>query len=170
MYFDDYFTARQQSALFNVLHIEADKNIRLAKHWNWYIEAHMQEATGNAPVNVPFLFTRNRFAFEGNFFKNLFISTGFEVKYNTPFHPDNYSPFNGQFFIQDTFSTKNNRPEVNVYLNFRIKSFKAFIRAENLNSINPQDKYHFTRNNFTAPYYPARSFWFRLGIWWSFVN
>ena len=170
MYFDSYFTAKQQSALFNVLHIEADKTLRLTHHWNWYIEAHVQQRTGAAPVNLPFFFTRNRFAFEGNFFKNLFISTGFEVRYNTPFTADNYSPFNGQFFVQDSFSTRANRPEVTAYLDFRIKSFKAFIRAENLNTLNQSDKYHFTYNNFTAPYYPQRSFWFRIGIWWNFVN
>jgi Putative porin len=170
IYFDNYFEARQQSSLFNVLHAGAEKTIKLAKHWNWYIEAHLQKETGSAPVNVPLLFARNRFAFEGNFFRNLFISTGFEVKYASPYHPDNYSPFNGQFFIQDTFRTSVNRPEINAYLNFRIKSFKAFIRAENLNTINAQDKFHFTNYNFVAPYYPQRSFWFRFGVWWSFVN
>jgi hypothetical protein len=170
MYFDDFFRAKQQSSPFNVLHIGAEKAIRLRKHWNWYIEAHLQQKTSNAPVNVPFLFTRNRFAFEGNFFKNLFISTGFEVKYYTPYHADNYSPFNGQFFIQDTFTTRSNRPDINAFLDFRIKSFKAFIRAENLNTMDPLNGWGFTRNNFVAPHYPLRSLWIRFGVWWSFVN
>jgi hypothetical protein len=142
----------------------------LRKHWNWYIEAHLQQATSNAPVNIPFLFTRHRFAFEGNFFRNLFISTGVEVKYYTPYHPDNYSPFNGQFFLQDTFTTKANRPDINAFLDFRIKSFKAFIRAENLNTADPSNNWGFTKNNFSGPHYPLRSMWIRVGIWWSFVN
>jgi hypothetical protein len=170
MYFDDFFIAKQESSPFNLLHIGAEKAVHLSRHWNWYIEAHLQQTTPNAPVNVPFLFTRNRFAFEGNFFRNLFISTGLEIKYYTPYHADNYSPFNGQFFIQDTFTTKINRPEINAFLNFRIKSFKAFIRGENLNTMDPLNGWGFTRNNFAAPHYPQRSFWFRFGVWWSFVN
>ena len=169
-YFDDFFRARQESTVFNVLHIAAEKKIRLAKHWNWYADVHVQQATGNPPVNLPLFITRNRFAFEGNFFKNLFLSTGFEVMYNDPYHADNYSPMNGQFFLQDTFSTRLNRPDLNAFLNFRIKSFKGFLRLENLATLNPDDKYRFTKNNFTAPHFPQRALWFRFGIWWNFVN
>ncbi|HRH49235.1 MAG TPA: hypothetical protein PLP23_10815 [Panacibacter sp.] len=170
VYFDDYFTAKQESSLFNVIHISAEKKIQLSKHWNWYIEAHVQQKTGNAPVNLPLVLMRNRFAFEGNFFKNLFLSTGFEVRYNTSYHADNYSPLNGQFFLQNEFSTANNSPDVNAFLHFRIKSFKGFIRLENLNTINRQDKFRFTKNNFAAPHYPERTLWFHVGIWWNFVN
>lgn len=170
IYLDDFFKAHQQSALFNLLHVAADKKIKLARHWNWYIEVHMQQLAGDAPVNVPLFFTRNRFAFEGNFFKNLFLSTGIEVRYNSQFNPDNYSPFNGQFMYQDTFSTRNNRPDVNAFLNIRIKSFKGFLRVENLNAFNPGDQYRFTYYNYYAPHYPQRPFWFRFGFWWSFVN
>ena len=170
IYSDDFFNAKQESTLFNVLHIGAQKKVKLANHWNWYIEAHVQQTTGNPPVNLPLFLTRNRFAFEGNFFKNLFLSTGFEVMYNDPYTADNYSPFNGQFFLQDTFTTKSNRPDINVFVNIRIKSFKGFVRFENLNAINPEDKFRFTKNNFLAPHYPQKALWFRFGIWWNFVN
>ncbi|QEC69904.1 hypothetical protein FRZ67_22355 [Panacibacter ginsenosidivorans] len=170
VYMDDFFHAQQESALFNVLHVGAQKKIKLKKNWYWYIEAHFQQTAGNPPVNLPVLLTRQRFAFEGNFFKNLFLSTGFEVRYNTPYDADNYSPFTGQFIYQNDFSTIANRPDINAYFNFRIKSFKGFIRAENINSLNTSDKFKFTRNNFSAPHYPQRPFWFRLGIWWNFVN
>ncbi|NNV54975.1 putative porin [Limnovirga soli] len=170
IYLDNYFTAKQQSALFNVLHIGAEKQIKLSKHWNWYIDAHVQQKTGDAPVNLPFLLTRNRFAFEGNFFTNLFMSTGFEVSYHTAYKADNYSPLNGQFFLQNEFSTANNTPDVNAFLHIRIKSFKGFLRVENINTLNRNDKYRFTNNNFEAPHFPHRSMWLHIGIWWNFVN
>lgn len=170
LYMDDFYRPKQESSLFNVLHIGAQKKIQLTKHWFWYIEAHFQQTAGNPPVNVPTILTRNRFAFEGNFFKNLFLSTGFDVRYYTAYNPDDYSPFSGQFVFQEAFSTASNRPVVDAYLNFRIKSFKCFIRAENLNSVNFSDGFKFTKNNFSAPHYPQRPFWFRLGIWWNFVN
>ncbi len=170
IYFDNFFTAKQESTLFNVIHIGAEKKIKLARHWNWYIDLHVQQAAGNPPVNLPLILTRNRFAFEGNFFKNLFLSTGLEVRYYTSYHADNYSPLNGQFFLQNDFTTANNSPDVNAFLHFRIKSFKGFVRIENLNTINSKDKYRFTNPNFNAPHFPQRAMWFHLGIWWNFVN
>ncbi len=170
IYFDDFYGAKQQSSLFNVLHVEGDKKLPLSRHINWYVEAHLQKATGNPPINLPLFITRNRLAFEGNFFKNLYLSTGLELEYYSPYDADNYSPFNGQFYVQDSISTAGNLPRINLYLNFRIKTFKGYLRLENINSVNPEDKFNFTRYNFSAPFYPQRPLWFRFGIWWNFVN
>jgi hypothetical protein len=129
----------------------------------------VQQIAGNAPVNVPLVLGRTRFAFEGNFFKNLFLSTGFEVRYNTPYKADDYSPLNGQFVYQDTLTTTN-RPDVDIYLNMRIKGFKGFVRLENLNTVDFANGFAFTKYNYSAPGYPERGLWLRIGIWWSFVN
>ncbi len=171
VYFDSFLTSKQEATLFNVLRVGLEKKIRLSRLFNWYTEIYLQKATGNAPVNLPLFFTRNRIALEGNFFTNLFLSTGLEVRYYSPFKPDNYSPLTGQFFVQDGFTT-NNRPDINYYLNFRIKSFKAFGRIENLNTLNYSSNkgVGFTKHNFLAPHYPAPTMWIRVGIWWSFVN
>jgi len=168
-YFAGLYNSAQESTLFNVLHVSAAKVIGLSKHWNWYLEGDLQQATGNPPVNLPLILARSRIAYEGNFFKNLFLSTGFEVRYHTPYKADGYSPLTGQFYFQDT-TTISNRPDINAFLNFRIKNFKAFIRMENLNSLDPSNGWAFTKYNFLAPNYPAKALWFRLGIWWSFVN
>ena len=167
-YSDSFFTVNQYPTLFNVLHIGAEKMFKLTKHINFYSEVHLQQVTGNAPVNVPFLLTRNRIAFEGNFYTNLFLSTGLEFRYYTNFKVDNYSPFTGQFFNQNTFTTSN-LPDINFFFNFRIKSFKAFVRVENLNTINPATG-SFNKYNFNAQQYPGVGLWTRLGIWWNFIN
>ena len=167
-YFDSFFLAKQEATLFNVLHISLEKKFKLSRHFNWYTEVHLQQTTGG-PVHVPFILTRNRFAFEGNFYKNLFLSTGLEVRYHTNYKADNYSPFNGQFISQDTYTTSN-LPDVNVFFDFRIKTFKGFVRVENLNTLNPSQGYIFNKYNFIAPLYPYQPFWLRVGIWWSFVN
>jgi hypothetical protein len=82
---------------------------------------------------------------------------------------DHYSPVLGQFTFQDT-TTINNRPDVNAFFNFRIRSFKAYVRAENLNALEPADGFSFTRHNFGAPDYPYPGLVLRFGIYWSFVN
>jgi Putative porin len=141
----------------------------LTKRWNLYADITFQQTDGSAPVKVPLLFTRNRLAYEGNFFKNLYLSAGLELRYFTPFEAYNYSPVMGQFTPQDTFKLKN-LPDISAFFHFRIKSFTAFIRAENLNTISFKNGFGFTNNNFAAAHYPTQGFMLRFGIQWGFVN
>ena len=167
-YSDSFFKVNQYLSLFNVLHVYGEKTIKLAKHWNYYAEVHLQQTTGNAPINIPQVLTRQRIAFEGNFYTNLYLSTGFEVRLMSNYKAPNYSPFTGQFFYQDNY-TFNNRPDINFFFHFRIKSFKAFARVENLNTLNTGN-FTFTHYNFKLQEYPGTGLWMRVGIWWNFVN
>ncbi|MFY7898531.1 MAG: putative porin, partial [Chitinophagaceae bacterium] len=168
-YSDSFFSVKQEATLFNVLRISAEKQFKISKHINWYMQVHLQQATGMAPINMPFLLTQNRLAFEGNFFTNLFLSTGLEVRYASNYKPAGYSPFTGQFFYQDRFVLRN-RPDVNVFFHFRIKSFKSFIRFENINTLDLSKGFSFTKYNFKGEQYANTGLWFRLGVWWNFVN
>jgi len=168
-YTDSFFHAQQFATLFNVLHVYGEKKFALSKHWNYYVELHLQQTTGGAPLNIPAFITKNRIAYEGNFFKNLFLSTGLEARYVSNYTSPNYSPFTGQFFYQQN-QTLSNRPDINAFFHFRIRSFKAFVRAENLNTLNPKSGLVFNHYNFKLPDYAGTGFWFRLGIWWNFIN
>jgi len=143
--------------------------LKLSTHWNWYNELSLQLVDPNAPLHLPVIFTRQRLAFEGNFFKNLFLSTGLELIYHSAFQPDAYMPLTGQFYLQDQFTT-NNRPIANAFLNFRIKRFKGFIRMEQLNTLLATSNQLGTRYQFTAPNYLGTGTWLRVGIWWNFIN
>ena len=168
-YFTDYYHTSQSTKLINLLQLYASKKIKLAKRWNLYADITFQQTDGSAPIKVPMLFTRNRLAYEGVFFQNLNLSTGLELRYFTPFEAYNYSPVMGQFLPQDTFQLKN-LPDISAFFHFRIKSFTAFIRAENLNTVSFTNGFGFTNNNFAAPHYPTQGFMLRFGIQWGFVN
>ncbi|HEX6915559.1 MAG TPA: putative porin [Chitinophagaceae bacterium] len=162
-YFDSFYHAKQERTIFNFLHLAAEKRFVLAKNIHLYTELHLQQATGNPPVHVPLLFTRNRLAYEGKLgLKNLDLAAGVEMRYHTPYKADNYSPLNGQFVFQDTV-TISNRPELNLFVDFRIKTFKAFIRLENINASG-------NKMNLVSSHYLYMPMWFRVGIWWGFVN
>ncbi|TAF52307.1 MAG: hypothetical protein EAZ62_06035 [Sphingobacteriia bacterium] len=170
LYLDSFFVAQQESKLFQVLQVYVSKKFKLAKHWNWYTEVHFQQAAGNPPLQLPLLLTRNRIAFEGNFFTNLNLSTGLEFRYMSGFQPDNYSPFLGRYFYQQQNRIAN-RPDLHAFLHFRIKSFSAFVRAENLQTLGvTQNGFGFNTPNFPAYDYPAPTLWTRVGIFWRFVN
>lgn len=167
IYFDSFFTVKQEATLFNLLHLSAEKQIKLGKRWNLYSELHLQQATANSPINIPLILGRIRLAYEGNFFTNLFLSTGIEARYHSQFKAAGYSPMLGQFYFQNDYSLTN-RPDVHAFFHFKITRFKGFIRAENLNALLPPTGYK--QYNFAAEQYPTQPFWLRVGIWWNFIN
>lgn len=170
-YFTDYFRPEQEGSLFNVLQIAAQKTFKVGKRWKWHAEFWFQQAVGDAPVNIPLLYTRQRFAYEGNLgFRNLDIAMGIEARYRSPYKASAYSPVQGQFFYQDSISIRNPLPDLAAYLHFRIRPFKAFVRAENLNTARNLEGFSFTNNNLVAPGYALPGLQFRLGVYWSFVN
>jgi len=168
-----YFSAPLQAAVYtspmSYLRAQIEHKIKLSTHWNWYDEITMQVVDAVSPIHVPLILTRQRLAYEGNFYKNLNLSTGMEVIYHTSFKADNYMPFTGQFYLQDSYSLSN-RPTVNAFMHFMIKRFKGYIRLENLNTLLPSSKGLGNAYNFTAQNYPSTGLWFRFGFWWNFIN
>jgi hypothetical protein len=169
-YYKNYFQVDQATTLFNVLQISAEKIFRLGGNWNWKTWVVLQQRVGDGPVNIPLLSTRNQVGYDGNLgFKNLRISFGAEARYFTAYKAPQYSPLIGQYFFQDETKVSLNSPDISGYLHFRIKSFSAYVRAENLNTIKfPEVK--FTNNNIPTANYPYPGLQIRLGIFWSFVN
>ncbi len=167
-YWTEYAEATQDATLQNVLHLSGEKKFKLSRRWNLYAELHVQQSSSSG-INLPFVYTRNQIAYEGNFYKNLFLSTGLEFRYTTPFTPDDWSPFNGQWVPQSDSRIKN-LPDVAAFLHFRITSFRAFIRVENLNTFDPGNGFNWTNNNFVAPFYANPGLITRVGFYWTFVN
>lgn len=168
-YFTDFNKIAQSSPIFNFVRIGIEKEFSLSKHWKWRVDAYLQSVAGNAPIHLPWLYTRNRIAYEANPFRNLFIATGLEVRYYTNYYADGYSPVLGQFFYQSKQKISI-LPEATGYMNFRIRSFTSFIRVENLNTATTQYGFGFKNSNLSAPLYPMPGMVFRLGVFWNFVN
>ena len=169
----NYFSAALQPAVyspaFSYLRIQASNKFKISTYWNWYNELNFQTVDPAAPIHLPMLLTRQRLAFEGNFYKNLFLSTGLEFIYHTDYKADDYMPLTGQFYVQNDY-TLHNRPTANAYLNLLIKRFKAYVRLENLNTLISTSSALGSSYNFTARNYPGTGTWFRVGIWWNFIN
>jgi len=171
IYFKNYSEAAQEATLFNLLQLQLQKQFTFGrrKRWNWYTEIFVQQTTAAAPVNLPLVLSRNRFAYEGQFFKNLNLSTGVELRYHTPYKADNFSPVLGQFVLQNTTTIKN-LPDIAAYLQFRVRSLSLFIRAENLNTAELSPSFGFLNNNLASPLQPTPGYYLRFGIFWGFVN
>ncbi|MEP6615265.1 MAG: putative porin [Ginsengibacter sp.] len=168
-YFLNYYQAAQYSRLFNITQVEASKRFNITRHLHLYSDALVQQTDGAAPVKFPLFYTRQQLALEGLYYKNLNLSTGLDITYYSSFKAYNYSPVIGQFFPQDSV-TISNRPVLNFFFHFRIKSFTGLVRFENLNTANFSQGFGFTHNNFAAPHYPTPGLIFRIGVQWNFVN
>jgi hypothetical protein len=170
-YFNSYYQPEQAASLFNLLQVTAEKQFNLGKKgWNWKTWIFLQQRAGDGPVNVPLITTRNTIGYDGNLgFKNLLISFGLEGKYFTSYKAPAYSPLLGQYYFQDTANVRLKLPELTIFMHFRIKSFNAYVRAENIQAFNP-GKGGFTNNNVPTLNYPYPGLQMRFGIFWSFVN
>lgn len=170
-YFSEFYKISQVSTLFTVLQVSLFKDVKLGrKGWHWRNWAEIQQKTGSASVNLPLLMARSQLAYDGNLgFRNLLLSTGVELRYFTPYKANGYSPVTGQFFYQDQQRIAMRFPELAGYLHFRIRSFLAYVRAENLNALDISTG-AFTRNNQLLYGYPTPGLTIRFGIFWSFVN
>jgi hypothetical protein len=169
-YHKSYIAVDQATSLFNLLQVSAEKIFKIGGSWNWKTWVVLQQRVGDGPVNVPLLSTRNQVGYDGNLgFKNLRISFGAELRYFTSYKAPQYSPLLGQYFYQDSANVSLRRPDISGYLHFRIKSFSAYVRAENLNALDVTSG-GFIKNNIPTFNYPYPGLQIRIGIFWSFVN
>jgi hypothetical protein len=170
LYYVGYLQPAQTPTVFNVLRISLEKQFTIARNFHWRTWIVVQQRIGDGPLNMPFLTTRNQIAYDGNLsFKNLATSFGLEFRYFTSYKAPTYSPFIGQFTFQDTATVRLKAPDISAFVHFRIKSFTAYVRAENLNTYD-FNRGGFLRNNVPTRHYPYPGLQIRLGIWWSFVN
>ena len=141
-----------------------------------------QQVADNAPVNVPALMGRHQLSYEQAMFKHrLKISAGIEVRYNTSYHPAGYDAILNRFFYQNS-TYVGNAPVASVFLNFRIKRFRAFVMGDQLQEIFARNTILYTvtpvsnflfPNNYTAsftPVYAAPDALIRFGFTWALVN
>lgn len=152
----------QYASAFNISQLTLRKVFR----WRSVVfdnELALQQVTGDAPLNVPQLMGRHQLSLERYILKNaLKIATGAEVRYHSNYKPTGYSPFFNRFYYQNTY-TISNTPEASVFFNFKVKRFRAYIMADQLQTF-------IARNVITAPGYPAQDFMIRFGFNWVMIN
>lgn len=162
LYFDESLKAQQESNALSVFQIYGKKRFVFSKFSLNNILAWQQSAE-SSPIHLPAFMIQEQLAFESDLFHNaLTIMTGIGVKYTTSYYCDGYSPYLNQFYTQSTYKTSN-LPQVNVFFNFGLHHFRAFVSLDELQQL-------ISRNNINAPGYPAGNMMFRFGFKWILVN
>ncbi len=162
LYYNSNIEPVQFSSAFSVLQLSA------RKAFTWKVltldnELAWQQATPNAPVHLPALLLRHQLRAETYIFKKaLLIAGGIEARYHTPYYSDGYTPYFNQFYLQDE-QRISSLPECSVFLNFKVKRFRAYLLTEQVQQL-------ISPNIMNAPGYPAENFMFKFGFTWILIN
>jgi len=180
IYFDNLAQPQQLDNDLNIFQLKVANQIDV---WRFHLQntVYFQSATGSDVIRFPQVYSIHRLYLDLKLFKVMESQFGGEIRVNTPWKPDNFSPLTGQFYLQDNFQravqTENGvvvadsenipfYPFVDVFYNFRIKDFRFFLVAENVMHFVPVYKdFHYT----TYPY-PVADFQMRFGFRWLFLD
>ena len=91
------------------------------------------------------------------------METGVDMHWKSSYMADGYDPVTQQFFLQDAFNVYS-YPVMDLFLNFRIKSFCGFLKFSHWN------EHLLPPGYFVTPFYPGQKMALDIGVNWSFFD
>jgi hypothetical protein len=162
-YFNDKALPQQFSGKINVLNLDLLHSIRMGK-FNLINNFKYQHPDDKEIVRLPDFTSYTSFFYENKFFKRaLYGQFGIDVRYCTLYLADAYMPATGQFYLQNEKKI-GNYAYLDLFANFRIKTFRFFLKYEHLNAGFSE------RGYYTVPHYPMAGGTFKWGIRWQFFD
>lgn len=164
IYYDTLSIPQQSEIAVNVLQLIGQQDFVLGKiHLDNSIV--LQQVTGGV-LRLPSFYTKHQLYFGGYLFKKaLKVQIGTQLRINNDFLADTYHPLTGQFrLISQHESGVTLYPALDAFFSMRVKTFRAFVKAENLTDLFSDQFFYQTT------YYPEPVFFIRFGISWQFVN
>jgi len=180
IYIDQNETPSQYTVPFTLNQAWIRKVFKLG---DFYLDnefVYQQEAI-NTPINVPAFMGKNQISYEHSLFHHtLKTAVGFAVQYNTAYHPAGYDALLNRFFYQNT-TYIGNPPVMSLYVNFRVKRFRAFIMGDQLQQLfylrntilftgTPQVSFSGISGYNPIPVYAAPDALIRFGFSWALVD
>lgn len=164
LYFDQNAVAAQTTAPLQVNQLLLTENLRWGS-LRFDNTIAIQQANRSDVFRLPQWFSKNSLYFSGKLFKKrLLLNAGADFRINSDFRPDAYHPLSWQFHLQDSLSQKP-YPWIDVFVSFKVQSFRGFVRYENLGTL--WDK----QTVFYQTAYHAQPFGaLRIGIAWRFLD
>uniref|UniRef100_UPI0032174CA4 putative porin n=1 Tax=uncultured Draconibacterium sp. TaxID=1573823 RepID=UPI0032174CA4 len=122
-----------------------------------------QKSSNEEYIHLPDFSTFVSAYYQFTISKVMFTQVGTDVRYNTKYYADAYSPATGLFYLQNE-KEYGNYPYIDVYANLRLKRTRVFFKWMNIGT-------HFLNGVYiTTPHYPMNRSTFRLGVSWAFYD
>jgi hypothetical protein len=163
VYFDTNAIPRQYTPTFMVYCAGITKDFKLYK-FHWTTSEKLQYVSDNVPLRLPRIVTENSVFYENELFHHaLLLRFGADFFYNTAYYGYAYMPITDQYYLEN--STKlGNYLYIDPFVSFRIKTFRMFVKMENVTSGYVPYNYYY------ALHYPITDRVLRFGIVWDFWN
>jgi len=125
----------------------------------------LQQSNRSDLVRLPRWFSKNSLYFSGKIFKKrLYFNAGGDFRINSDFRPDGWQPVTWQFHLQDSITQKP-FPWLDLFVTFKIQSFRGFVRYDNFLAIwNNKEVFYQTARH------PQTFGAIRFGISWRFMD
>jgi len=141
------------------------KDFRVGK-WHLDTKEIMQSVTPNEPIHLPNLVAENSLYYQNYLFQHhLLLRVGVDVFYNTAYYVYGYQPVFSQYYVQNDVKM-GNYFYFDPFVSFRIKTFRMFLKMENVTSSFLQTNKFYGY----ALHYPMPDQVLRFGISWDFWN
>jgi len=143
--------------------------LRLTEHFKvrWFhliVDGALQWALSGDEIRVPLALGRAEFYYQNDLFKKrLRIQIGVEGSYWTSYLANAYNPALSDFHLQNNVRV-GNYPFLDVFLNIRIKRFRAFVKVAHFNAGWLGYRYYH------VPHYPANDLAWKFGVNWTFFD
>jgi Putative porin len=146
-----------------------DMDLALGAHIRWdseFTAARELESNAKELFNMPALLVNSKLYYTNTTAAgNGTLETGIDVHWKSSYMADGYDPVTQQFYLQDE-CTVYSYPIIDLFLNFRIKNFSAFLKFSHCNEswLAPASGY------FVTPLYPGQKKAFDIGFSWLFFD
>lgn len=156
---------RQHSGAISVITAQLRQKLMFWRLLHWDNEFTFQKSSNDDVLPVPSLNVYSNLYIRFKIARVLNCDFGADVRYFTKYYAPEYSPYMGQYAVDENSSNRvkvGNYPVVNVYANFLLQHTRFFIMLSHVNSSNGD--YFFT------PHYPLNQRVLRFGLSWNFFN
>ena len=164
IYFDTLALPAQSAGTVRVQQVVLTKNFV----WNRFHlnnDFTFQKISGDDVLHLPQFLSVNSFYYETYLFKHVLQTQfGTDFHYYSSYRSDAYMPVTGQFYLQNSIKT-GNYPIVDLFISFRIRTARIFIRGENL-----LDGFLPVTGYYLVPQYPMPGSSLKFGIIWQFFD
>lgn len=162
VYYNTDGNAVQSAENNQLIKIELSKDFQLGK---FHLDNRfLYQNSKTDEIRVPDFMSRNSFYYMGNIFKAAAkIQMGVQLNYFTAYYANSFMPATGVFHLQDDKEI-GNAPVLDAFVNLRIKTFRLFLKFENVS------EGLFEYNYYASPRYPLADSNFKIGIVWSFFD
>jgi hypothetical protein len=164
VFFDQMSRPSQTTSPLQVLQVILKEQIK----FGWFHfdnTVALQQANRSDVFRLPNWFSKNSLYATSNFFKKrLLLTMGIDFRVNSGFQPDGYNPLIGQFYLQDSVTQKP-YPWVDVFLAFKVQSFRFAVRYENCSTWWDNTQVFYQTLNYPQPFGGIR-----LSVGWRFMD